>query len=75
MKRTLISTIDRIQVVGFGALAAVAAYGIVGFGALAAVAAYGIVANGAWWHIGTLAICAAIIKASLDDIKKEEAEK
>ena len=61
MKRTLISTIDRIQVVGFGALAAVAAYGIV--------------ANGAWWHIGTLAICAAIIKASLDDIKKEEAEK
>lgn len=61
MKRTLISTIDRIQVFGFGALAAVAAYGIF--------------ANGAWWHIGTLAICAAIIKASLADIKKEEAEK
>ena len=60
MKRTLISTIDRIQVVGFGALAAVAAYGIV--------------ANGAWWHIGTLAICAAIVKASLADIKQEEAE-
>lgn len=60
MKRTLISTIDRIQVVGFGALAAVAAYGIV--------------ANGAWWHIGTVAICAAIIKASLADIKQEEAE-
>lgn len=58
MKRTLISTIDRIQVVGFGALAAVAAYGIV--------------ANGAWWHIGTLAVCAAIIKASLADIKEEE---
>jgi hypothetical protein len=61
MKRTLISTIDRIQVVGSGALAAVAAYGIL--------------ANGAWWHIGTVAICAAIIKASLADIKKEEAEK
>ena len=61
MKKTLISTIDRIQVVGFGALAAVAAYGIV--------------ANGAWWHIGTVAICAAIIKASLADIKQEEAEK
>ena len=61
MKRTLISTIDRIQVVGFGALAAVAAYGIV--------------ANGAWWHIGTVSICAAIIKASLADIKQEEAEK
>ena len=60
MKRTLISTIDRIQVVGFGALAAVAAYGII--------------ANGAWWHIGTVAICAAIIKASLADIKQEEAE-
>jgi hypothetical protein len=59
MKRTLISTIDRIQVVGSGALAAVAAYGIL--------------ANGAWWHIGTVAICAAIIKASLADIKKEEA--
>ena len=61
MKRTLISTIDRIQVVGFGALAAVAVYGIV--------------ANGAWWHIGTVAVCAAIIKASLADIKQEEAEK
>ena len=58
MKRTLISTIDRIQVVGFGALAAVAAYGIV--------------ANGAWWHIGTVAVCAAIVKASLADIKEEE---
>lgn len=60
MKRTLISTIDRIQVVGFGALAAVAVYGII--------------ANGAWWHIGTVAVCAAIIKASLADIKQEEAE-
>ena len=59
MKMTLISAIDRIQVVGFGALAAVAAYGIV--------------ANGAWWHIGTVAICAAIVKASLADIKQEEA--
>ena len=61
MKRTLISTIDRIQVIGFGALAALAVYGIL--------------ANGAWWHIGTLAICAAIVKASLADIKQEEAEK
>ena len=61
MKRTLISTIHRIQVVGFGSLAAVSVYGIL--------------ANGAWWHIGTLAICAAIIKASLADIKQEEAEK
>lgn len=61
MKRTLISAIDRIQVVGFGAMAAVAAYGIV--------------ANGAWWHIGTVAVCAAIVKASLADIKQEEAEK
>ena len=59
MKMTLISAIDRIQVVGFGALAAVAAYGIV--------------ANGAWWHIGTVAVCAAIVKASLADIKQEEA--
>lgn len=61
MKRTLISTIDRIQVVGFGALAVVAAFGVI--------------ANGAWWHIGTVAICAAIVKASLADIKEEEAEK
>lgn len=61
MKMTLISTIDRIHVVVFGALAAVAVYGIL--------------ANGAWWHIGTLAICAAIIKASLADIKQEEAER
>lgn len=60
MKRTLISTIDRIQVVGFGALAAVVVYGIL--------------ANGAWWHIGTVAVCAAIVKASLADIKAEEDE-
>ena len=60
MKRTLISTIDRIQVVGFGALAVVAAFGVI--------------ANGAWWHIGTVAICSAIVKASLADIKQEEAE-
>lgn len=49
--------IDRIQVVTFGALAALAAYGII---------------KGAWWHIGTLAICLTIVKASISDIKKEE---
>lgn len=60
MKMTLISTIDRIQVVGFGALAVVAAFGVI--------------ANGAWWHIGTVAVCAAIVKGSLADIKEEETE-
>ena len=54
---TLISTIDRLQVVGFGAMSALAAYGII---------------TGAWWHIGTLAICLAIVKASINDIKEEE---
>lgn len=60
MKHTLISTIDRLQVVGFGAMAALAAYGII---------------TGAWWHIGTLAISLAIVKASTNDIKEEEGEK
>lgn len=50
-------TIDRIQVVAFGAMAVIAAYGIV---------------KGAWWHIGTLAICLTVVKASMADIKKEE---
>ena len=49
--------IDRIQVVAFGAMAVLAAYGIV---------------KGAWWHIGTLAICLTVVKASIADIKKEE---
>lgn len=57
MKHTLISNIDRLQVVGFGAMAALAAYGII---------------TGAWWHIGTLAICLSIVKASINDIKEEE---
>lgn len=56
-QRTIISTIDRLQVVGFGAMAALAAYGI---------------ATGAWWHIVTIAICIAIVKASINDIKEEE---
>jgi len=57
MKHTLISNIDRLQVVGFGAMAALAAYGII---------------TGAWWHIVTLAICLSIVKASINDIKEEE---
>lgn len=61
MKRTLISNIDRLQVVGFGAMAALCLYGIV--------------AHGAWWHIVTLAICIAIVKASIIDIKEEEGKK
>lgn len=56
-KRTIISTIDRLQVVGFGAMAGLAVYGII---------------HGAWWHIVTLAICIAMVKASIDDIKDEE---
>lgn len=58
MKHTLISNIDRVQVVGFGAMAALCLYGIV--------------AHGAWWHIVTLAICSTIVKASINDIKEEE---
>lgn len=54
---SIISTIDRLQVVGFGAMAVLAVYGII---------------TGAWWHIVTLAICLAIVKASIDDIKDEE---
>lgn len=57
-QHTLISTIDRIQVVGFGAIAALSLYGII--------------AEGAWWHVVTLAISAAIVKASVIDIKEEE---
>lgn len=57
---SIISTIDRLQVVGFGAMALLAVYGII---------------QGAWWHIVTLAICLAIVKASIDDIKDEEGEK
>lgn len=57
MKHTLISNIDRLQVVGFGAMAALAAYGII---------------TGAWWHIVTLAICLSIVKASINDIKEED---
>ena len=45
--------------------------GAVAFGAMAVLAAYGIV-KGAWWHIGTLAICLTVVKASIADIKKEE---
>lgn len=57
-QHTLISTIDRAQVVGFGAMAALCLYGII--------------AQGAWWHIVTLGICLAIVKASIIDIKEEE---
>lgn len=57
-QRTFISNIDRVQVVGFGAMAALCLYGIV--------------AHGGWWHIVTLAICLAIVKASINDIKEEE---
>lgn len=41
------------------------------FGAMAVTALVGAVVYKAWWHLGTAAICAAIAKASYDDIKKE----
>ncbi len=59
MKHTLISNIDRVQVVGFGTMAALCLYGVI---------------TGAWWHIVTLAICITIVKASINDIKEEEGE-
>lgn len=55
--KTMTSIIDRIQVVSFGAMAALAAYGVI---------------QGAWWHLVTLAICLTVVKASVADIRKEE---
>ena len=41
------------------------------FGVLALVAAYGVIAKGAWWHIGTMVICVALVLALRADAKKE----